>query len=96
MTANIARADLPDIVPAEMPWITWVTGAKVPASRGRSPREHYLNHRGATPRMTDNRMEQRSVPAKTIGIDARARIHVGTVREQPVENLLFSEIDREV
>src|SRR6266542_2463771 len=62
-----------------------------PQIRGRSAREQCLNHRGATPRVTHNRMEQRSVPAKAIDIDDRARIDIGAVREQPVKNLLFSE-----
>ena len=58
-------------------------------------REQCLHHRGAAPRVTHNRMEQRSVPPKTIGVDDRARIDVGAVREQPVENLLLGEINGE-
>src|SRR5438093_1556280 len=58
--------------------------------------EQCLNHRGVTPWPTNNRMEQRSVPAKAIGIDDCARIDIGAVREQPVEDLPFSEINRDV
>jgi len=61
---------------------------------GCSAREQCLNHLGVTPWATNNRMEQRSVPAKAIGIDDCARIDIGAVREQPAENLPFSEINR--
>ncbi len=31
LTANTARCDLPGLLPAEMPWITWVTGPRIPS-----------------------------------------------------------------
>lgn len=30
LTANLARADLPLVIPANVPWITWVTGNRTP------------------------------------------------------------------
>jgi hypothetical protein len=31
-TANTARTDLPGILPENLPWLTWVTGARIPAA----------------------------------------------------------------
>src|SRR5207249_3118380 len=67
-----------------------------PHIRGRSTREQGLNHCSVASRATNHCIEQRSVPSKAIGIDDCARIDIGAVREQPVEDLPFSEINREV
>ncbi len=42
LTANTARCDLPGLLPDEMPWVTWVTGARVPRCEAAGPNDVLL------------------------------------------------------
>jgi hypothetical protein len=42
VTADTSRADAPDLLPADMPWVTWVTKAKVPAFKSAAPNDALL------------------------------------------------------
>ena len=39
VTANLARADLPNVMALSTPWVTWLTGPRVPAFAGAGPRD---------------------------------------------------------
>jgi hypothetical protein len=41
-TANTARTDLPSLAPDATPWITWVTGARIPSSALRGDEDHLI------------------------------------------------------
>lgn len=40
--ANASRADLPDLLPGGLPWITWVTIDRIPSFSGAGPRDGLL------------------------------------------------------
>jgi hypothetical protein len=42
LTANLARADLPAVIPAHMPIITWITLPRIPAPAPAAPRDALL------------------------------------------------------
>lgn len=42
LAPNFARADLPDVIPGNVPWFTWVTNARVPAFERAGPYDHLL------------------------------------------------------
>jgi len=42
LTANTARCDLPGLLPDEMPWVTWVTGTRIPSAGGAAPNDRLL------------------------------------------------------
>jgi hypothetical protein len=42
LTANTARTDMPSLAPDATPWITWVTGARIPSSALRGDADHLI------------------------------------------------------
>jgi hypothetical protein len=42
VAADVSRADAPGLVPAAMPWVTWVTNGRVPPARSAGPRDRLL------------------------------------------------------
>jgi hypothetical protein len=42
VSLNLARADLPEILPRQMPWITWVVREPIPAAKAAGPRDALL------------------------------------------------------
>ena len=42
LTPNIARCDMPGVVPPNIPWLTWVTGSRVPPFESAGPLDHLL------------------------------------------------------
>jgi hypothetical protein len=42
LTADIARADLPDLLPAALPWISWVTSPRIPVAAAAGPNDRLL------------------------------------------------------
>ena len=42
VTAEIARADLTDLLPQNMPWITWLTTSRIPAFAAAGPNDALL------------------------------------------------------
>ena len=42
LTANTARCDLPGLLPDEMPWVTWVTGPRIPSYSAAGPNDQLL------------------------------------------------------
>jgi len=42
LTANTARCDLPGLLPDEMPWVTWVTGTRIPSATAAAPSDRLL------------------------------------------------------
>ena len=42
LAADKGRSDLPDVLPLNLPWITWVTGGQIPAAAGAGPHDSLL------------------------------------------------------
>jgi hypothetical protein len=42
LTADFARADLPDLLPAMLPWVTWVTTPRIPSAAAAGPNDRLL------------------------------------------------------
>ena len=42
LTPNLARADMPNVVPQHVPWLTWITNDRIPAFQGAAPDDHLL------------------------------------------------------
>lgn len=42
LTANTARCDLPGLLPEQLPWLTWLTGARMPSFSAAGPNDRLL------------------------------------------------------
>jgi hypothetical protein len=42
LTADFARAELPDLLPTALPWVTWVTSPRIPLSAAAGPNDRLI------------------------------------------------------
>ncbi len=72
LTANTSRTDLPGLLPETMPWLTWVTGDRVPSATLAGIDDHLI--------VADESVRQAAIRAGW----AERRVHIGTWPALPV------------